>query len=205
MGKVSNEPSGSKSSEALPPSATMISEDGGSEADRMLRSNDGESSADANENSNLVYVGVKELHIISEGADFEKHSYLHKRQEIEDKGGSLRRCSVPKWGLLLSPSTISISSSSLRISEFVLLPSPLFATDVAVWLCTSSIFFIMSRRSATCPSIEDIRSSTIVLIWFISPSNKIVMAAKKVDALEERFEGEMSQIKATVEDRISSV
>ncbi|KAL0921090.1 hypothetical protein M5K25_008125 [Dendrobium thyrsiflorum] len=31
------------------------------------------------------------------------------------------------------------------------------------------------------------------------------MAAKKVDALKERFEGEMSQIKATVEDRISSV
>ncbi|KAL0912871.1 hypothetical protein M5K25_016285 [Dendrobium thyrsiflorum] len=31
------------------------------------------------------------------------------------------------------------------------------------------------------------------------------MAAKKVDALEERFEGEMSQIKATMEDRLSSV
>ncbi|KAL0924936.1 hypothetical protein M5K25_005797 [Dendrobium thyrsiflorum] len=31
------------------------------------------------------------------------------------------------------------------------------------------------------------------------------MAAKKVDALEERLEGEMSQIKATVENRISSV
>ncbi|KAL0923889.1 hypothetical protein M5K25_004675 [Dendrobium thyrsiflorum] len=31
------------------------------------------------------------------------------------------------------------------------------------------------------------------------------MEAKKVDALEECFEGEMSQIKATVEDRISSV
>ncbi|KAL0908652.1 hypothetical protein M5K25_023157 [Dendrobium thyrsiflorum] len=31
------------------------------------------------------------------------------------------------------------------------------------------------------------------------------MAAKKVDALEERLEGEMSQIKATMEDRISSV
>ncbi|KAL0906942.1 hypothetical protein M5K25_025478 [Dendrobium thyrsiflorum] len=34
---------------------------------------------------------------------------------------------------------------------------------------------------------------------------KFFMAAKKVDALEEHFEGEMSQIKATVEDRISSI
>ncbi|PKU84557.1 Nicotinamide adenine dinucleotide transporter 2, mitochondrial [Dendrobium catenatum] len=32
-----------------------------------------------------------------------------------------------------------------------------------------------------------------------------LMAAKKVDALEERLEGEMSQIKATMKDRISSV
>ncbi|KAL0921947.1 hypothetical protein M5K25_005900 [Dendrobium thyrsiflorum] len=31
------------------------------------------------------------------------------------------------------------------------------------------------------------------------------MAAKKIDALEERLEGEMSQIKVTVEDRISSM
>ncbi|KAL0916042.1 hypothetical protein M5K25_013523 [Dendrobium thyrsiflorum] len=31
------------------------------------------------------------------------------------------------------------------------------------------------------------------------------MAAKKVDALEERLEGEMSQIKETMKDRISSV
>ncbi|KAL0911887.1 hypothetical protein M5K25_017820 [Dendrobium thyrsiflorum] len=31
------------------------------------------------------------------------------------------------------------------------------------------------------------------------------MAAKKVDALEERLEGEMNQIKETVEERISSM
>ncbi|PKU59799.1 hypothetical protein MA16_Dca028329 [Dendrobium catenatum] len=31
------------------------------------------------------------------------------------------------------------------------------------------------------------------------------MAAKKVDALEERLEGEMNQIKMTVEERISSM
>ncbi|KAL0919998.1 hypothetical protein M5K25_009096 [Dendrobium thyrsiflorum] len=31
------------------------------------------------------------------------------------------------------------------------------------------------------------------------------MAAKKVDALEERLEGEMNQIKTTVEERISSM
>ncbi|KAL0908276.1 hypothetical protein M5K25_022764 [Dendrobium thyrsiflorum] len=31
------------------------------------------------------------------------------------------------------------------------------------------------------------------------------MAAKKVDALEERLEGEMNQIKTTVEERMSSM
>ncbi|KAL0908135.1 hypothetical protein M5K25_022608 [Dendrobium thyrsiflorum] len=31
------------------------------------------------------------------------------------------------------------------------------------------------------------------------------MAAKKVDALEERLEGEMNQIKATMEEKISSM
>ncbi|KAL0904196.1 hypothetical protein M5K25_026272 [Dendrobium thyrsiflorum] len=34
---------------------------------------------------------------------------------------------------------------------------------------------------------------------------QVLMAAKKVDELEERLEGEMSQMKATVEDRISFV
>ncbi|PKU78267.1 hypothetical protein MA16_Dca027022 [Dendrobium catenatum] len=34
---------------------------------------------------------------------------------------------------------------------------------------------------------------------------EVLMAAKKVDALEECLEGEMSQMKATVEDKISSV
>ncbi|KAH0455438.1 hypothetical protein IEQ34_015470 [Dendrobium chrysotoxum] len=34
-------------------------------------------------------------------------------------------------------------------------------------------------------------------------TDQFCMVAKKVDALEERFEGEMSQIKATMEDRLS--
>ncbi|KAL0910065.1 hypothetical protein M5K25_020995 [Dendrobium thyrsiflorum] len=65
-----------------------------------------------------------------------------------------------------------ITNPHNELTKFVLLPSPLLATDAVVWLCTSSIFFIMSRRSATCPSMEDIRSSTVVLIWFISPSSR---------------------------------
>ncbi|KAL0920001.1 hypothetical protein M5K25_009099 [Dendrobium thyrsiflorum] len=93
-----------------------------------------------------------------------------------------------RWGLLLSPSTISASSSSLRISEFVLLSSPLFATDAVVWLCTSNIFFIISRRSATCPSMEDIRSSTVVLIWFISPSSRSSKASTFLAAIAPGFE-----------------
>ncbi|KAL0917440.1 hypothetical protein M5K25_012501 [Dendrobium thyrsiflorum] len=36
-------------------------------------------------------------------------------------------------------------------------------------------------------------------------NGRMPMAAKKIDALEERLEGEMSQIKTTVEDRISSM
>ncbi|KAL0911003.1 hypothetical protein M5K25_019103 [Dendrobium thyrsiflorum] len=40
---------------------------------------------------------------------------------------------------------------------------------------------------------------------FMEKKSDFFMAAKKVDALEERLEGEMSQIKATKEDRISSV
>ncbi|KAL0917701.1 hypothetical protein M5K25_012782 [Dendrobium thyrsiflorum] len=88
-----------------------------------------------------------------------------------------------RWGLLLSPSTISASSSSLRISEFVLLPSPFLATDAVVWLCTSNIFLIISRRSATCPSMEDIRSSTVVLIWFISPSSRSSKASTFLAAI----------------------
>ncbi|KAL0910370.1 hypothetical protein M5K25_021346 [Dendrobium thyrsiflorum] len=40
---------------------------------------------------------------------------------------------------------------------------------------------------------------------FLKFQIRILMVAKKEDALEERLEGEMSQIKATVEDRISSV
>ncbi|KAL0923525.1 hypothetical protein M5K25_007585 [Dendrobium thyrsiflorum] len=83
---------------------------------------------------------------------------------------------------------ISASSSSLRISEFVLLPSPLFATDAVVWLCTSNIFFIISRRSATCPSMEDIRSSTVVLIWFISPSSRSSKASTFLAAIAPGFE-----------------
>ncbi|KAL0907815.1 hypothetical protein M5K25_022253 [Dendrobium thyrsiflorum] len=38
-----------------------------------------------------------------------------------------------------------------------------------------------------------------------SSFNKKTMAAKKVDALEERLEGEMNQIKTTVEERMSSM
>ncbi|KAL0921167.1 hypothetical protein M5K25_008214 [Dendrobium thyrsiflorum] len=93
-----------------------------------------------------------------------------------------------RWGLLLSPSTISASSSSLRISEFVLLPSPFLATDAVVWLCTSNIFLIISRRSATCPSMEDIRSSTVVLIWFISPSSRSSKASTFLAAIVPGFE-----------------
>ncbi|KAL0915436.1 hypothetical protein M5K25_015852 [Dendrobium thyrsiflorum] len=69
------------------------------------------------------------------------------------------------------------------ISEFVLLPSPFLATDAVVWLCTSNIFFIISRRSATCPSMEDIRSSTVVLIWFISPSSRSSKASTFLAAI----------------------
>ncbi|KAL0918017.1 hypothetical protein M5K25_013136 [Dendrobium thyrsiflorum] len=47
------------------------------------------------------------------------------------------------------------------------------------------------------------KEGTLADFWIKIKKN--FMAAKKVDALEERFEGEMSQIKATVEDRISSV
>ncbi|KAL0916421.1 hypothetical protein M5K25_013930 [Dendrobium thyrsiflorum] len=92
------------------------------------------------------------------------------------------------WVFLLSPSTISASSSSLRISEFVLLPSPFLATDAVVWLCTSNIFLIISRRSATCPSMEDIRSSTVVLIWFISPSSRSSKASTFLAAIALGFE-----------------
>ncbi|KAL0928170.1 hypothetical protein M5K25_000039 [Dendrobium thyrsiflorum] len=37
------------------------------------------------------------------------------------------------------------------------------------------------------------------------PQNPGAMAAKKVDALEERLEGEMNQIKTTVDERMSSM
>ncbi|KAL0917820.1 hypothetical protein M5K25_012914 [Dendrobium thyrsiflorum] len=72
--------------------------------------------------------------------------------------------------------------------EFVLLPSPFLATDAVVWLCTSNIFLIISRRSATCPSMEDIRSSTVVLIWFISPSSRSSKASTFLAAIVPGFE-----------------
>ncbi|KAL0914112.1 hypothetical protein M5K25_017618 [Dendrobium thyrsiflorum] len=44
-----------------------------------------------------------------------------------------------------------------------------------------------------------------LLLSGLKDSIRVLMAAKKVDALEERLGGEISQIKATVEDGISSV
>ncbi|KAL0914913.1 hypothetical protein M5K25_015302 [Dendrobium thyrsiflorum] len=75
-----------------------------------------------------------------------------------------------------------------KVIEFVLLPSPFLATDAVVWLCTSNIFLIISRRSATCPSMEDIRSSTVILIWFISPSSRSSKASTFLAAIVPDFE-----------------
>ncbi|KAI0500465.1 hypothetical protein KFK09_018678 [Dendrobium nobile] len=64
--------------------------------------------------------------------------------------------------------SFSVSPLTAKIRVFL---SSSFATEAAVWLWISNIFFMMFRRSATCPSIEEILFSTIVFIWFISPSS----------------------------------
>ncbi|KAL0918088.1 hypothetical protein M5K25_010077 [Dendrobium thyrsiflorum] len=63
-----------------------------------------------------------------------------------------------------------------------------------------------------CPATAEIRTSKEEFAEFFLRSGKsslnfgfFGMAAKKVDALEERLEGEMNQIKETMEERLSSM
>ncbi|PKU87531.1 hypothetical protein MA16_Dca018062 [Dendrobium catenatum] len=90
------------------------------------------------------------------------------------------------------------------------------ASDETLHLVLETLQAAIKAGHELSRSMEPVISPVILDVWvhhisdpFISIEAlevlEIVMAAKKVDALEERLEGEMNQIKMTVEERISSM
>ncbi|KAL0903595.1 hypothetical protein M5K25_027985 [Dendrobium thyrsiflorum] len=98
-------------------------------------------------------------------------------------------------------SNLNMEQSCHQRKQIQLRQSKSWDQSWAVFDGFQRLFFVPARRKLL-NFFSDLRN---ILQISISNFDFLGMAAKKVDALEERLEGEMNQIKETVEERMSSM